>query len=96
VPAPIADALGAQLKRTNLKNQEAFDRRGLAVYRRYAANLDEPFDLVILGHVHSPLDTAPDRPRLIVLGGWYHHSSYLVIEDGSARHVVELADNSRG
>jgi UDP-2,3-diacylglucosamine hydrolase len=91
VPKPLADALGAQLKRTNLKNQEAFDRRGLAVYRKYASTLIEPFDLVILGHVHSPLDTQTEQPRLVVLGGWYHHSSYLVLKEGSASHVVEIA-----
>ena len=91
VPSPIANALGAQLKRTNLKHQEVFDRKGLSVYRRYAAALAEPFDLVILGHVHSPLDTATEKPRLIVLGGWYHHSSHLVIRDGQATHVVDIA-----
>ncbi len=90
VPAPLADALGAQLRRTNLKNQEAFDRKGLSVYRKYASTLAEPYDMVILGHVHSPLDTGPDRPRLVVLGGWYHHSSYLVVERGSASHIVEI------
>lgn len=90
LPAPIADALGNLLKSTNLKNQEAFDRKGLEVYRKYAANLVEPFDLVILGHVHSPLDTGPGQPRLIVLGGWYHHSSYLVVKDGMVSHQVEM------
>ena len=92
VPAPLADALGAQLRRTNFKNQEAFDRRGLAIYRKYAARVDPAYDLVILGHVHSPLDTATDRPRLVVLGGWYAHSCYLVVEGGTASHVVEAGD----
>jgi UDP-2,3-diacylglucosamine hydrolase len=90
VPDPLANALGAQLKRTNLKNQEAFDRKGLTIYREYVSKLVEPFDLVILGHVHSPLDTTPERRRLVVLGGWYHHSNYLVVEQGSATHVVEI------
>jgi UDP-2,3-diacylglucosamine hydrolase len=91
VPSSLADALGAQLNRTNAKNQEAFDRRGLSAYRKYAARLVDAYDLVILGHVHSPLDTAPDRPRLVVLGGWYFHSCYLVIDGGSASHVVDRA-----
>jgi UDP-2,3-diacylglucosamine hydrolase len=93
VPAPLADALGAQLKRTNLKNQEAFDRKGMAVYRKYASTLVDSYDIVILGHVHSPLDTGPGRPRLIILGGWYHHSNYLVLEQGSASHVVETVQD---
>jgi UDP-2,3-diacylglucosamine hydrolase len=91
VPSPLANALGAQLRRTNSRNQEAFDRRGLAVYRKYAERLPDDYDLVILGHVHSPLDTAPRRPRLVVLGGWYAHSCYLVVEGGIASHVVESA-----
>ena len=91
VPAPLADALGARLRRSNLKNQEAFDRWGLEKYRRYADRLSGACDLVILGHVHSPLDTGSARPRLVVLGGWYAHSCYLVVEDGRASHVVEPA-----
>jgi UDP-2,3-diacylglucosamine hydrolase len=89
VPSPLANALGAELRRVNEKNQEAFDQRGLAVYRSYAERAPGDFDLIILGHVHSPLDTAPDRPRLVVLGGWRFGSCYLVVADGVARHVVE-------
>jgi len=96
VPGPIADALGALLRRTNDRNQEAFDRRGLEVYRQYAGQLDDAYDLIILGHVHSPLDTGPSRPRVVVLGGWYTQTSYLVIQDGSATHVVEPAGNGSG
>jgi UDP-2,3-diacylglucosamine hydrolase len=89
VPSVLADALGSQLRRTNFKNQEAFDRRGLAVYRDYASKVDRSYDLVILGHVHYPLDTAPSHPRLVVLGGWHTRNCYLVIEGGSASHIVE-------
>ncbi len=89
VPDPLADALGSLLKRTNSKNQEEFDRKGIAAYQRYVASLVGPFDLVILGHVHSAIDTGPGRPRLVILGGWYHQSSYLVLERGSISHIVE-------
>ena len=89
VPSPLADLLGAQLRRTNRKHQEAFDRRGLTVYREYAERLGDAYDLVILGHVHRPLDTVEGRPRLVVLGGWYSHSCYLIVEGGSLLHVVE-------
>ena len=92
VPDPLADALGARLKSVNVKNQEKFDRRGLATYREFAAGVDPAYDLIILGHVHSPLDTAPGRPRLVVLGGWYTHIAYLVVEDGMASHVVKAVD----
>jgi len=89
VPGPLANALGAQLRRTNLKNQEKFDRRGLATYKNYADRHTGDHDLIILGHVHSPLDTAPKRPRLVVLGGWHARNCYLVIDGGVASHVVE-------
>ena len=90
LPSPVADLLGEQLRRTNGRNQVAFDRRGLDVYRRHVASLPAgSLDLLVLGHVHKPLDTAPDRPRLVVLGGWHRASCHLVIEGGVARHVVE-------
>ena len=93
VPSVLADSLGALLRRANFKNQEIFDRRGLAVYRDYASKVDPSYDLVILGHVHHPLDTAPNRPRLVVLGGWHERNCYLVVEEGSAKHVVEVIHN---
>ncbi len=88
-PGPVADALGALLRQANRKNQEAFDQRGLAAYRRFAERLGGAFDLVVLGHVHCPLDTGETRPRLVVLGGWYDHSCYLVVEGGRASHLIE-------
>jgi UDP-2,3-diacylglucosamine hydrolase len=92
VPSPLANALGSLLRQTNYKNQAAFDRKGLAVYRKYAERHPGEYDLIILGHVHSPLDTAPSRPRLVVLGGWQAHACYLVVEDGIASHVIEPFD----
>ena len=91
LPAVIADGLGAQLQRTNEAHQDDFDRQGLDVYRGYAAGVGDRFDLVILGHVHRPLDTGPAHPRLVVLGGWHDGSAYLVVADGVARHHVEPA-----
>ena len=93
VPSVLADILGAQLRATNSRNQEAFDRRGLAVYRNYASKADPTYDLIVLGHVHLPLDTAPDHPRLVVLGGWHRRNCYLVVEEGSASHIVEMVSN---
>ncbi len=91
LPGPLADHLGAQLQRTNARHQDAFDRRGLEVFRRFAATLAGTYDLVILGHVHRPLDTGPTRPRLIVLGGWQAQTCYLTIDGTSITHVVEPA-----
>ena len=90
LPALLADSLGVLLRWANFKNQEAFDHRGLAVYREYASKVDPSYDLVILGHVHHPLDTAPNHPRLVVLGGWHTRNCYLVVDGGSAKHIVEI------
>ena len=67
-PAPLADALGSMLESTNRTNQDAFDRRGLEILKAYAGGLGDRADLVVLGHVHKPLDTGAGRPRLVVLG----------------------------
>ena len=91
VPAPLADALGAELQADQLQEPGGVRPPGLDIYRKFAGRLAGDYDLVILGHVHSPLDTAPDRPRLVVLGGWHARSCYLVIEEGVASHVVEPA-----
>jgi len=92
LPDFVADRLGAQLQRTNERNQDAFDRRGLEVYREYIEGVGDRYDLVILGHVHRPLDTSDTtRPRLVVLGGWHARSAYLVVDGETDRHVVEPA-----
>ncbi len=59
---------------------EADERRHLSVYREYAAARRGSVDLVVIGHVHSPVDDAGTVPRLIVLGGWQHRTSYLKID----------------
>lgn len=89
LPDAIAGRLDQQLARTNGRHQVEFDRRGLDTFRRLVAPMRDRYDLVILGHVHRPLDTAPDRPRLVVLGGWHDGSAYLVADGGEARHVLE-------
>ena len=85
LPPGVANRLGAQLNRTNERNQEQFDRRGLATYQEHVANLGDRYDLVILGHVHRPFNS----PGMIVLGGWQAGSAYLVSDEGSWQHVVE-------
>lgn len=91
VPTPIADALGALLKRTNDRHQDDFDRRGLDSFRQVALRFGDDHDIVIFGHVHKPMDTGEARPRLVVLGGWFERSCYLVVEGGVATHVVEAS-----
>ena len=45
-------------------------------------------DIVVLGHVHTPVDDATARPRMIVLGGWHRRSSFLRIDDSGATLIV--------
>ena len=87
LPGFVADRLGAQLGRTNERNQELFDRRGLEIYRQQVARLDARYDRVILGHVHR----AHADGRMVILGGWQAGSAYLVVDGDDWRHVVEPA-----
>lgn len=89
LPGPVARACNAQLDLTNRRNQERFDRRGVAAYRAHVAALPPGPDLVILGHVHLPVDDRDASPRLVILGGWQTQTCFLRIDpDGSVRHHV--------
>ena len=68
------------LVRVNERGREAADRRHLAVFRRFADQFAEAADLVILGHIHTPVDDSATRPRMVVLGGWHRQSSYLKVD----------------
>ena len=56
--------------------------------RRLSASTRTPLrgsvDLVVIGHVHRPVDDGQAIPRLIVLGGWQHRTSYLKIDSAGA------------
>jgi UDP-2,3-diacylglucosamine hydrolase len=89
VPLPIARAMDHVLAWRNERRFEEDERRHLSVYRDYAAALRGSADLVVIGHAHRPIDDAGTVPRLIVLGGWQHHTSYLKIDSAGARFHVE-------
>ncbi len=89
VPGPIARVMDRALARRNERGLLADEERHLTVYRAYAAALRGSADLVLIGHVHRPVDDAEAVPRLIVLGGWQHRSSYLKIDAAGARFHVE-------
>ncbi len=60
-----------------------------ACYRAYAEACRDIADLVVIGHVHRPVDETGAGSRLIVLGGWQYRSSYLKIDEaGASFHVV--------
>jgi UDP-2,3-diacylglucosamine hydrolase len=93
VPGPIAMLLDRVLSWKNERGLLEDEGRHLRVYRSYAASCRDLADLVIFGHLHRAVDEAGDGPRLIVLGGWQHRSSYLKIdESGATFHVVADPD----
>jgi UDP-2,3-diacylglucosamine hydrolase len=89
LPGPIAAPLDRALSLKNERGLLADEERHLRVYRSYAATLRDHADLVVIGHVHRSVDEAGDGgPRLIVLGGWHHRSSYLKIDEAGASFRV--------
>jgi UDP-2,3-diacylglucosamine hydrolase len=109
LPGPIARPFDRVLSWRNERGLLADEERHLRVYREYAASCRDVADLVVIGHVHRPIDDAGGMPagtqarpsgpgiagpRMIVLGGWQYRSSYLKIdESGASFHVV--ADSAR-
>ncbi|QEH36699.1 UDP-2,3-diacylglucosamine hydrolase [Aquisphaera giovannonii] len=89
VPAPIARSLDRLLDRKNQNDLLKDEDRHLAVFRRYADAQGDRADIVILGHVHRPVDDAAAHPRMVVLGGWQRGTSYLrIAPDGATFHVI--------
>jgi UDP-2,3-diacylglucosamine hydrolase len=70
------------------RNQLRAERRYYCVFRRYAAQRRDA-DLVLIGHVHTPLDDNTSNPRLIVPGGWHARASYVKIDDTGASLIIE-------
>jgi len=89
VPLPIAHVLDQALTWRNQRGLAADEERHLRVFRAYAAQCRGMADLVVIGHVHRPVDEAETSPRLIVLGGWQGRSSFLRIDEKGAEFHVE-------
>jgi UDP-2,3-diacylglucosamine hydrolase len=89
VPAPFARALDQVLAWRNQRGLDSDEERHLCVYGKYAAQFQGSADIVVFGHVHRPVDLALTNPRLIVLGGWQRHLSFLKIDASGATFHVE-------
>jgi UDP-2,3-diacylglucosamine hydrolase len=89
LPRPIADQLDRMLSWHNERELDAEEERHLSVFREYAAQCRGSADLVVVGHVHRPVDEPKSAPRLIVLGGWQHRSSYLRVDASGAQFRIE-------
>jgi UDP-2,3-diacylglucosamine hydrolase len=97
VPGPIARVMDRVLAWRNERGLEADEERHLRVYRAYAAAHRGSADLVVIGHVHRPVDDVTSVPRLIVLGGWQHRTCYLKIDSaGASVHVERDGAESSG
>ncbi len=88
IPSPMAHGLDWLLERNNERNRDEADRRHLALYREYASSLARTTDIAVMGHVHIPVDDATARPRMIILGGWHHQSSFLRVDASGATLIV--------
>jgi UDP-2,3-diacylglucosamine hydrolase len=96
LPEPLARAAEARLKARNDESLVETHARHLAVYRGFAGENADAADLVLFGHVHETFDEPVGRARLIVLGDWFEGGSYLRIDGGGPRFVVETATSHAG
>jgi UDP-2,3-diacylglucosamine hydrolase len=94
LPSPLAARLDQLLESNNSRGLDEDERRHLDVFRRYAESKRGLADLVVIGHVHRAVHEpglAASDPRMIVLGGWQHGSSYLRLDaSGASFHVVPV------
>ena len=90
LPGAVAGPLDRALSRRNERGLLDDEERHLRVYRSYAESCREAADLLVIGHVHRAVDEPADdgRPRMIVLGGWQHRSSFLKIDDQGVTYRV--------
>ena len=77
VPAVMANTLGRMLDVANSVRREKIDHKHVATYREQANSLSESVDICIFGHIHLTHDDVSRNPRLFILGGWHHRSSYI-------------------
>jgi UDP-2,3-diacylglucosamine hydrolase len=92
LPDLAARVLDYLRETVNQWNRRRIERRFYALFLTYAARCRGAADLVVIGHVHTPLDAAGSDPRMVVLGGWHEQSSYLKIDDSGAALIVETDD----
>jgi UDP-2,3-diacylglucosamine hydrolase len=92
LPDAPASLLDRMLEWTNQRNRVRTEHRYTALFREYAIGCRGAADLVIIGHMHKPLDDAESVPRLIVPGSWHMQSSYVKIDGSGVALIVETDD----
>lgn len=88
IPGPIARGLEQALDARNERRLSQSNNRNHQAFRQVAETTGNAFDLVVFGHLHTPIDEPVGNTRLVVLGGWFHASPLLRIESGRAFHDV--------
>lgn len=93
-PDPVAARLEQRLEQSNQKHRHECDRRHIELFRKRAREMADTHDLVLIGHIHQALDEPEPAPRMVVLGGWHHRSSFLRIDDQGAQFIVARDDDA--
>ena len=88
LPSPIARRFQNLLEHSNQGNLEANHRIRRKLFRQYAQERIDRFDLFVFGHVHQPVDESLGSARLIILGDWVKTGSYLAIDESGVSFVV--------
>lgn len=88
LPDTVADRLETRLERSNERGLADCERIYLESYQAYAESIAGEADVLVLGHIHKPIDRDTGGARMIVLGGWHDRSSYLRVDDQGARLCI--------
>ena len=89
LPNPVADLLDDQLNKSNSVKRMKDAAKLLPYYHRYADTLAPKPDLVVFGHIHTPIHDVERSPNLIVLGGWHDRTSYVKLDEDGPRLITE-------
>ena len=94
LPNRVADLLDDQLNKSNHVKRMHDEARLLPYYHRYADTLDSKTDLVVFGHIHTPIHDVNRSPSLIVLGSWHDKTCYVKL-DGEGARLISKDDPSK-
>ena len=89
LPNAVASKLDRILEGSNDRGRSDDEARLIEIYRESLPRIEAGIDIALFGHVHSPLDDSSIVPRMVVLGGWHHRTSYLRVDPDGASLVVE-------
>jgi UDP-2,3-diacylglucosamine hydrolase len=92
LPGVIANRLEVVLNSTNEARKHRTEAAHLERYREFARGLPRDIDLLVMGHVHHPVDESRLPTRLVVLGDWIDGECYLRVDERGVHHHAEHRD----